>query len=218
MVKYKTRLIIVWLSGFVFLLTIVFFQTIFGAYGNTFWGAWKWLAQTFIPPVSLIVGVIFSNLKKQSWRHEQIHQDYPMFRQRKIQILQDLHKLLNDKIEALRKGYVIEINNTQQFILQQEIQQAQFEQQKIEKEIIFIDNIKEKHNMELSSIWFYLTLCLSLIYLGLLIACIFAKPFIPSVTPVELLEMSIPFVIPLQGLVIVVHVMFFMGNIEEEAI
>lgn len=215
MVKFKMWLIVLWLGGFIFLFTVILLQTIFGAYGNMFWEAWKWLAQTLIPPISLIIGVIFSNSKIQIWRHTQIHQFFPNFQQRKIELLKDLHNLLSEKIERLRKSYTIETNSKTQIILQQEIQQAETEQENIEKEIIVVENLRDKNSIRSFSFWFKLIFFLSSFYLTLLSVCILVKPFISSYTSVELLEISIPFVIPFQGLIIVILVIFFLNNIEE---
>ena len=58
MAKCKKKLAILWLSGTGMMFLIFLFQTIFGRYGEKAEEAWQWLLPTFMPTLSLIVGVL----------------------------------------------------------------------------------------------------------------------------------------------------------------
>lgn len=57
----KKKLTIVWFSGSGVLFLLVLLQTIFGKYLDKVGEAWAWLLPTFMPTLSLIVGVLVAD-------------------------------------------------------------------------------------------------------------------------------------------------------------
>lgn len=57
----KKKLTIVWFSGSGVLFLLVLLQTIFGKYSDKVGEAWAWLLPTFMPTLSLIVGVLVAD-------------------------------------------------------------------------------------------------------------------------------------------------------------
>jgi len=60
-VKAQKRLAIVWLAGSGILFILLLLQTIFGRYGDKVDEAWAWLLPTFMPVLSLIIGVLIAD-------------------------------------------------------------------------------------------------------------------------------------------------------------
>ena len=58
MAKSKKRIATLWFIGAGFLFFLVLMQTILGKYGDTVDEAWGWLLATFMPTLSLIIGVL----------------------------------------------------------------------------------------------------------------------------------------------------------------
>lgn len=57
----KKQLTIIWFSGSGILFTLLLLQTIFGKYGTEVKDAWGLMLPTFIPTLSLIIGVLVSD-------------------------------------------------------------------------------------------------------------------------------------------------------------
>ena len=58
MAKCKRQLAAIWLVGAGISFFLLFFQTIFGRFGDNASEAWSWLLPTIMPTLSLIVGVL----------------------------------------------------------------------------------------------------------------------------------------------------------------
>ena len=68
----QTRLMIVWVSGCVFLLLIAWLQILFGHYGENGRDVIEWLLPAIIPTLSLVVGVWANNALKKSKSTEKV--------------------------------------------------------------------------------------------------------------------------------------------------
>jgi hypothetical protein len=75
--REKKRLAVIWFVGFAFLFCLVFVQSVRGVYGDQWEKPWAWLLPSVMPTLSLILGVLVSDLTQQNRQDIQVDSFVP---------------------------------------------------------------------------------------------------------------------------------------------
>lgn len=70
--KAQRRLTIIWFAGSGFLFLLLLIQTLVGRYADKANEAWSWLLPTFMPTLSLMIGVLVANSRKGESRDKTV--------------------------------------------------------------------------------------------------------------------------------------------------
>lgn len=71
-VKAKKKLAILWFTGAGIIFLIIFLQTVLGKYGDEAEQTWSWFLPTIMPTLSLIIGVLVVDAKKEEGEEESV--------------------------------------------------------------------------------------------------------------------------------------------------
>ncbi len=70
--RAQHRLTIAWFAGSGFLFLLLLIQTLVGRYADKVNEAWSWLLPTFMPTLSLMIGVLVANSRKRESRDKTV--------------------------------------------------------------------------------------------------------------------------------------------------